>query len=92
MTPLVYCLWGTVKEKCCGDKPETIENLKTNTRNAISETRSHIFEKDTVRPAAAATVHSASNQNNCSRQQFQTIFVLLHIFIFKFVNAPPYNR
>ena len=34
LTPLDYYLWGTVKDKCYTDKPETIDTLKDNNREA----------------------------------------------------------
>ena len=34
---LDYYLWGSVKDKCYDDKPETIDALKDNIREAISE-------------------------------------------------------
>ena len=37
MTPLDYYLWGAVKDKCYADKPETIDALKDNIREAIGE-------------------------------------------------------
>ena len=37
LTPLDYYLWGAVKDKCCADKPKTIDALKDNIREAISE-------------------------------------------------------
>ena len=37
LTPLDYYLSGTVKEKCYADKPETIDALKDNIREAIGE-------------------------------------------------------
>ena len=36
-TPLAYCLWGAVKDKCYADKPETIDALKDNIRETIGE-------------------------------------------------------
>ena len=35
LIPLDYYLWGTVKDKCYVDKPETIDTLKDNIREAI---------------------------------------------------------
>ena len=35
MTPLDYYLWGVVKDKCSPEKPETINALKYNIREAI---------------------------------------------------------
>ena len=35
LTPLDYYLWGAVKDKCYADKPETIDALKDNIREAI---------------------------------------------------------
>ena len=35
LTPLDYYLCGAVKDKCCADKPETIDTLKDNIREAI---------------------------------------------------------
>ena len=37
MTSLDYYLWRTVKDKCYADKPETIDALKGNIREAIGE-------------------------------------------------------
>ena len=37
MTPLDYYLWGAVKDKSYGDKPETIDALNDNIREAIGE-------------------------------------------------------
>ena len=37
MTPLAYCFWGAVKDKCYANKPETIDALKDNIRKAIGE-------------------------------------------------------
>ena len=41
MTPLDYYLWGAVKDKCYGDKPETIDALNDNIREAIVEIQLH---------------------------------------------------
>ena len=37
LTPLDYYLWSAVKDKCYVDKPETIDALKDNIREAIGE-------------------------------------------------------
>ena len=37
MKPLDYFLWGALKDKCYADKPETIDSLKDNIREAIGE-------------------------------------------------------
>ena len=37
LTPLDYYIWGALKDKCYADKPETIEALKDNMRQAIGE-------------------------------------------------------
>ena len=34
LTPLDYYLWGAVKDKCNADKPETIDALMNNIREA----------------------------------------------------------
>ena len=44
MTPLAYYLWGAVKVKCYADKPETIDALKDNIREAIGEIQSHTID------------------------------------------------
>ena len=44
LTPLGYYLWGTVKNKCYADKPETIDALKDNIREAISEIQLHTID------------------------------------------------
>ena len=41
MTPLDYYLWGAVKGKCYDDKPETIDDLQRNIREAIGEIQLH---------------------------------------------------
>ena len=42
--PLDYYLWGGVKDKCYADKPETIDALKDNIREAIGEIRLHTID------------------------------------------------
>ena len=37
MTPLDYYLWRAVKDNCYADKPEHIDALKDNIREAIGE-------------------------------------------------------
>ena len=37
VTPLDYYLWRAVKDKCYADKPEKIDALKNNFREAIGE-------------------------------------------------------
>ena len=44
LTPLDYYLWGGVKNKCYADKPETIDALKDNIREAIDEIPLHIID------------------------------------------------
>ena len=44
LTPLDYYLWGAVKDKCYGDKPETIVAFKNNIREAIAEIQLHIID------------------------------------------------
>ena len=44
LTPLDYYLWGTVKDKCYADKPETIDALKDNIREAIGEIQLHTID------------------------------------------------
>ena len=41
MTPLDYYLWGSVKDKFYARKPETIDALKDNIREAIDEIQLH---------------------------------------------------
>ena len=43
LTPLNYYLWGAVKDKFYADKPETIDALKDNIREAIGEIQLHII-------------------------------------------------
>ena len=48
LTPLDYYLWSAFKDKCYADKPETIDALKDNIREAIyiySRTQSIMFLK-----------------------------------------------
>ena len=44
LTPLDYYLWGTVKDKCYADKPETINALKESIREAIGEIQLHTID------------------------------------------------
>ena len=44
LTPLGYYLWGAVKDKCYTDKPEIIDALKDNIREAISEIQLHTID------------------------------------------------
>ena len=44
LTQLDYYLWGTVKDKCYADKPETIDALKDNIREAIGEIQLHTID------------------------------------------------
>ena len=44
MTPLEYYLWGAIKDKCYADKPEIIDALKDNIREAIDEIQLHTID------------------------------------------------
>ena len=44
LTPLDYYLWGAAKDKCYTGKPETIDALKHNIREAIDEIQLHIID------------------------------------------------
>ena len=44
LTPLDYYLCGVAKAKCYADKPETIDALKDNIREAIGEIQLHTIE------------------------------------------------
>ena len=44
LTPLHNYLWGAVKDKCYADKPETIDALKDNIREAIGELQLHTID------------------------------------------------
>ena len=44
LTPLGYYLQGAVKDKCYADKPETINALKNNIREAIGEIQLHTID------------------------------------------------
>ena len=44
MTPLDYYLWGALNDKCYADKPETIDALKDNIREAIGEIQLHTID------------------------------------------------
>ena len=39
-----YFLWGNVKDKCYADKPEKIDALKDNIREAIVEIQLHTID------------------------------------------------
>ena len=44
MTPLVYNLWGAAKDKFYAGKPQTIDALKKNIREAIGEIQLHTID------------------------------------------------
>ena len=44
LTALDYYLWGAVKDKCYANKPETINALKNNFREAIDEIQLHTID------------------------------------------------
>ena len=44
LTLFNYYLWGAVKDKCYGDKPETIDALKNNIREAVGEIQLHTID------------------------------------------------
>ena len=44
LTQLDYDLWGAVKDKCYADKPETIDALKDNIREAIGKIQLHTID------------------------------------------------
>ena len=44
LTLLDYYMWGAVKDKCYADKPETIETVKDNIREAIGEIQLHTID------------------------------------------------
>ena len=44
LTPFPYYLWGAVKDKCYTDKPETIDALQYNIREAIGEIQLHTID------------------------------------------------
>ena len=44
LTPLDYYLCVAVKDKCYADKPETIDDLKNNIREAIDEIQLHTID------------------------------------------------
>ena len=44
MTPLSYYLCGAVKDKCYADKPEIIDALKDNIREAIGVIQLHTID------------------------------------------------
>ena len=41
---LDYLLWGVVKDRCYADKPETIDAIKNNNREAIGEIQLHTID------------------------------------------------
>ena len=44
LIPLDYYLWGAIKDKCYADKPEKIDALKDNIREAIGEIELHTID------------------------------------------------
>ena len=46
LKPLDYYLWSAVKDKCYANKPETIDALKDNIREAVGEIQLHTNDKN----------------------------------------------
>ena len=44
LPPLDYYLWGVIKYQCYADKPETIDALNYNVREAIGEIQLHTID------------------------------------------------
>ena len=44
LTLLDYYLWGAIKDKCYADKPQTIDALNDNIREAIGEIQLHTID------------------------------------------------
>ena len=44
LTPLTHYSWDAVKDKCYADKPETIDALKDDIREAIGEIQLHTVD------------------------------------------------
>ena len=67
LTPLDYYLWGTVKDKCYADKPETIDAfLNDNIREAIGEIQLHTIDnifKNWTDPGGYCMAHRGSHLN-----------------------------
>ena len=76
LTPLEYFLWGAINEKCYDDKPETIEQLKANIRDAIDEIRSNTLEK--AHKNWYDLLRNFITKKKLFWDKFQTVFVLLH--------------
>ena len=55
LTPLDYYLWAALKYKCYADKPEIIDALKDNIREAIDEIQLHTI--DNVQSMAIVSTH-----------------------------------
>ena len=45
LTPVDHYLWDAIKEMCYSEKPESIQHLKVNIRDANGEIRLHALEK-----------------------------------------------
>ena len=81
MSPMDYYLWGAVKDKCYADKPETIDALKGNIREAIGEIQLHTIE-NVLRnwiDCIGYCMASISSRKDCTfkknkKQKFQKIF------------------
>ena len=44
LTPFDYYLWGAVRDECYADKPESIDALKENIRDAIGKIQLHTID------------------------------------------------
>ena len=68
MTPLDYYLCGAAKDKCYADKPETIDALKDNVREAIGEIKLHTIDnvlKNWI-DRVGYCIFSTINRKNCT--------------------------
>ena len=70
MTPLDYYLWGAVKNKCYVDKPETIDALKDNIREAIGEIQLHTIDNVIKNWIASVDDYRASLGSHLNEIQF----------------------
>ena len=66
LTPLEYYLWGPVKDKCYADKPETIDALKDNIREAIGEIQLHTIDAWPVEAVIWMKLFSIINRKDCT--------------------------
>ena len=72
LTSLNYYLWGAVKDKCYDDKPETIDALKDNIREAIGEIQ--LYTIDVPKNWTDRVGYCMASRKDCTLRKYSVVF------------------